>query len=208
MTLRLEHSPLEKVRLWVEILAFAAAGCWALYTFIYQTRIAPAFVPGHEVFALSMQQLASTRSGTIQRVQLTIRNDGTVDVDTAALAVNVQGTATPALRWVTIASPNSAVLHSPNLDSWTVLQTYGRLLDGAAGGHSHLLLRPGDAFDLQFLVTVPRADHLLVVTVDTSYGRYPIRSHSVAVRLVRGANGHVGLSGKADQTNFVQYFGV
>jgi hypothetical protein len=36
-TFRIEQSPLEKVRLWVEIAAFAAAGCWALYTFVYQT---------------------------------------------------------------------------------------------------------------------------------------------------------------------------
>lgn len=208
---RLEQSPLEKVRLWVEILAFAAAGCWAIYTFVYQTQIAPAFIPAHEVFDISVQRLATTPSGTIQRVQLTVRNDGTVDVDSAALAVNVYGTAAPAVRWVTIATPNSVALHAANSDLWGVLQSYGRLLDGAVDGqpHNHLLLRPGDSFNLPLLVAVPRDDHLLLVSVDTSYERYPIPTHSVDVRLVRGVNGRVNLSVvRADDTSFVQYFGV
>jgi hypothetical protein len=176
-TFRVEQSPLEKVRLWVEILAFAAAGCWAIYTFIYQTQIAPAFIPGHEVFSVSVQRLASTASGSIQRVQLTVRNDGTVDVDTTALTLNVYATAASALRWKTVASPNSVVLHFPSPQSWSILQAYGRLFDGAVGGQSgnHLLVRPGDSFNIVVLAAVPREDHVLRVDVDTSYARYPIR---------------------------------
>jgi hypothetical protein len=209
-TFRVEQSPLEKVRLWVEIIAFAAAGLWAIYTFIYQTQIAPAFIPAHEVFAVSVQRLASTTSGSIQRVQLTIRNDGTVDVDTAALALNVYSAATSSLRWQTSASPNSFELHFPNLQSWSVRQAFGHLFDGAVGGQrkNHILLRPGDSFDLEFPVAVPREDHLLRVEVDTSYYRYPIRTDSVAVRLVRRANGTVELSGKYYEVNFGKYFGV
>jgi hypothetical protein len=197
------------VRLWVEILAFAAAGCWAIYTFIYQTKIAPAYIPADEIFSISVRRLASTTSGSIQRVQLTIRNDGTVDVDTAALAINVYAAAVPSLHWETVAAPNSFVLHFPT-QSWTVLQAFGRLLDGATGGQrdNHLLLRPGDSFDLPFLVAVPREDHLLRVDIDAAYFRSPIRANSIPIRLVRRANGAAGLSGKFPQTNFSEYFGV
>jgi hypothetical protein len=198
------------VRLWVEILAFAAAGAWAIYTFVYQTQIAPTFVPAHEVFAISIQRLASTPSGSIQRVQLTIRNDGTVDVDTAAVALNVYAAASPSIRWQTEAAPNSFTLHFPSPKSWSVLQAYGRLLDGAIGGqrHNHIILRPGDSVDIPLLVTVPREDHVVLVEVDTTYYRYPIRSNSIAARLVRRPDGAVGLSGKYVEINFDQYFGV
>jgi hypothetical protein len=157
-----------------------------------------------------VQRLASTASGAIARVQLTIRNDGTVDVDTPALALNVYGADTHSLRWQTIASPNSFVLHFAKDRSWSVLQAYGRLYDGATGGQrkNHLLLRPGDSVDLALIVEVPREDHLLRVDVVTSYYRYPIRANSIPVRLVRKANGAVDLSGKYFQTSFVQYFGV
>ncbi len=209
MTLRLEQSPLEKVRLWVEILAFAAAGCWALYTFIYQTRIAPAFVPAHEVFAVSLQRLASTPSGSVQRVQLAIRNDGAVDVDTAALAINIYAAAEPALRWERIASPHLMIQHELNLESLHVLQSLGRLYDGAVDGQrgNLMLLRPGDDTDYQLLVTVPREDHLLVVEVNTVYARYPIRPR-IAVRLMQKPSGDIDFSGRYDNTSFVQYFGV
>jgi hypothetical protein len=208
-TFRIEQSPLEKVRLWVEIIAFAAAGCWALYTFVYQTRIAPAFVPAHEVFSVSAQRLVSTASGSIQRVQLTIRNDGTVDVDTAALAVNVFGTPASGLRWQTISSGHLISLHDPKLESLRVLQSYGRLFDGAVDGQrdNTVLLHPGDSFDYQFLVNVPREDHLLLVGVNTVYARYPIRPR-IAVQLARRSNGAIDFTGTYENINFVHYFGV
>jgi hypothetical protein len=208
--LHIEQSPLEKVRLWVEILAFAAAGAWAIYTFVYQTQIAPAFVPAHEVFAVSVQRLASTASGNVARVQLTIRNDGTVDVDTAALALNVFAAATPNLRWQTVATPQTVVLHSDKAESWSVLQAYGHLYDGAVGGQrNHLVLRQGDSTDLVLLVAVPREDHLLRVDVHTSFDRFPIRRNSVAVKLLRRPNGAVDLYGHyPGGVDFTQYFGV
>jgi hypothetical protein len=208
--LHIEQSPLEKVRLWVEILAFAAAGVWAIYTFVYQTQIAPSFLPAHEVFTVSVQRLASTASGSVQRVQIRIHNDGWVDVDTAALALNVYATAASDVRWQTVAATNSYMLHFPNTKSWTVIQAYGRLLDAATGGqrHNHLLLRPGDSFDLAVLAAVPREDHVVLVEVDTAYDRYPIRANSIAIRLVRKPDGAIVLSGNYPETNFVQYFGV
>jgi hypothetical protein len=208
--LRIEQSPLEKVRLWVEILAFAAAGAWAIYTFVYQTQIAPSFVPAHEVFTVSVQRLASTASGSIQRVTLTIRNDGTVDVDAIALALNVYAATAPGLRWQTEVAPNSFTLHFPDPQSWGVVQAYGHLYGAATLGrpNNHMLLRPGDTTDLVFLTTVPREDHVLRVDVDTGYGRFPIGAKSFTLRLVRRANGSVALVGKYPAINFVDYFGV
>jgi hypothetical protein len=193
--IRIEQSPLERARLWVEIIAFAAAGCWAIYTFLYQTRIAPALVPAHEVLAVSVERLASSPVGTIQQVRLTIKNDGAVDVDTAAFALDVYGAAAVGLRWHTVVTHFAIRLHEPTPGSWRILQALAFVGDGALAGkpNSHILLRPGDSFDIPVLVTVPRYDHLLRVYVDTAYARYPIRPR-MAVRLARLSNGRNRLS--------------
>src|SRR5215471_14034803 len=87
--LRLEQTPLERARLWVEIAAFVAAGAWAIYTFVYQTRIAPLFLPPHEIVSMNAQRLGETPANYLERVDVTLRNDGNVDVDTAALTITV-----------------------------------------------------------------------------------------------------------------------
>lgn len=205
----IELSPLEKGRLWVEIVAFAAAGCWAFYTFSYQAWIAPSRLPAHQVLSVSVKRLASTQSGTIQQVVVNIRNDGAADVDTAAYAFNIYGASAAGLRWQSIATPNDFVLRDLKPESWSLLQASGRLFSGAVDGPrgNHILLRPGDSFDLSMVVVVPREDRLLQVHLDISYARYPILPRVPAELAHTGAG--VELSGKnVPVTDIVTYFGV
>jgi hypothetical protein len=206
--IRIEHSPLERARLWIEIIAFGAAGCWAIYTFLYQTRIAPALLPAHENFSFKVERLASTASGSVAQVRLTIKNDGTVDVDTAALALNVYGASANGLRWGTIGTPTRVILREP-VGGWKTLQAVGFLEAGAVGGKpgSHFLLRPGDSLDISVPLVVPSGDHLLRVYMNTTYARYPIQP-PVLVRLVRAPDGTVDLSGNYPSTAFDSYFGI
>lgn len=150
-----------------------------------------------------------TGSGTLERLQLTIRNNGTVDVDTAALVLNVFGSTASGLRWKTTVSPNAFNLHELKPESLHTLQSLARLLDGAIEGKrgTHLVLRPGDSFDIPLLVTVPHDDRLLAVQVDTVYARYPIEPR-IHAQLVRTADGSVDLSTTSAKVDFSTYFGV
>jgi hypothetical protein len=211
--LRLEQSPLERARLWVEIAAFLAAGCWAVYTFIYQTRIAPLFVPSHEMASISAQRLSETPSNYLERVEVTIRNDGTVDVDTAALAIAVLGAeAGKDLKLRSKTATAETVYREIPASSWTAVGGYGMLFAGATAGHrgQHLILRPGDSVPLDRLVVVPRKYRVLAVQFQTIYDRYPI-SRLVDVK-IQNREGVVTLKSKPTTggfgVNFDAYFAV
>jgi hypothetical protein len=161
----------------VEIAAFVAAGCWAVYTFVYQTRIAPLFQPAHETASINAQRIGETASNYLERVTVTLRNDGNVDVDTAALATSVLG----------LEGGKDTVLHSHlvgaealyrqiPLSSWTAVGGYGQLFAGAIDGPRgrHLIMRAGDVVPLERLFVVPRKYRVLAIQFQTVVDRYPI----------------------------------
>jgi hypothetical protein len=207
--LRLEQTPLERGRLWIEIAAFIAAGCWAVYTFVYQTKIAPLFQPPHEVVSVSAQRLATTPSNYLERVEVSMHNDGNVDVDTAAIALSVYGTkAQGALALHSSSAPAESVSREIPVSAWTPVGGYGLLLDGSVEGHrgQHFILRPGDSVPFQQLIVVPRAYDALLVELQTIFDRYPI-SPRIAVRLVE-KNGAITLKSKGVSIDLETYFGV
>jgi hypothetical protein len=207
--LRLEQSPLERGRLWVEITAFIAAGAWAIYTFVYQTRIAPLFFPAHEIVSMSAQRVAETPANYLERVDVMLRNDGNVDVDSAAFALTVFGaTAGKYLALHSSASKYASVYREIPSGSWTPLGAYGMLLDGAVDGRRgrHLIMRPGDSVPLEQLIVVPRRYRVLLAEVHTIFDRYPINPR-IAVTLENKA-GAVFLKGKGDSIDLEAYFGV
>lgn len=198
--LRLEQSPLERARLWAEIAAFVAAGCWAVFTLVYQTRIASLFVPAHETASISAQRLSETSSNYLERVEVTMRNDGTIDVDTAALAISVLGIdAGKDLALHSSDRAAQAVYRAIPAASWTPVGGYGLLFAGAMDGNPgrHLILRPGDSAPLERLIVVPRKYRVLAVQFQTIFGRYPI-SRRVDVQ-VQNRAGMVRL--KVNNTN-------
>jgi hypothetical protein len=207
--LRLEQSPLERARLWVEIAAFVAAGCWAVYTFVYQTRIAPLFLPPHERIAIDARRLAETPSNYLERIEVTIYNDGKVDVDTAAVAISVYGAKRGSdLALQSRSAKDEIVSREIPLSSWTPVAGYGMLLDGATNGHphEHFILRPGDNSSVMRLVVVPRTYNVLYLRFQTIFDRYPITPR-IPVRL-QNSNGAVTLVSSGVSIDTEAYFGV
>jgi hypothetical protein len=207
--LRLEQSPLERARLWVEIAAFVAAGCWAVYTFVYQTRIAPLFFPPHERIAIDARRVAETRSNYLERIEVTIYNDGNVDIDTAAVAMGLFGAnpgADLALR--SRSTTDEVATREIPLRSWTPVGGYGMLLDGAVNGHphEHFLLRPGDNAPITRLFVVPRRYQALYLRFQTIFDRYPVRPR-VKVTL-QNTGGAITLNADAVSIDTEAYFGV
>ncbi|MFY9663544.1 MAG: hypothetical protein WAL67_06745 [Candidatus Cybelea sp.] len=206
--LHLEQTPLERARLWVEIAAFIAAGAWAIYTFVFQTRIAPLFLPPHENISMNTQRVAETPANYLERVEVTIRNDGDVDIDTAALVITVFGaTAGKDLALDSSATKHTMAYRQMPDSAWTPVGAYGMLLNGAVGGAPrHLIMRPGDTVPLQQLIVVPRKYRVLEVKIQTIYDRYPI-SQRVPARLYN-ENGAVILKSKGFGVDLEAYSGV
>jgi hypothetical protein len=207
--LRIEQSPLERARLWVEILAFLAAGCWALYTFIYQTKIAPSLLPPHEIVSVDVRRVAQLPSAYVERLNVTIHNDGSVDVDTIAFAENVYGVEGAALSNLHEVKSGPVVVYNDVPDeSWKVVQSTALLFDGAVSGKRgmHITLRPGDSATLQYVVVVPRTYRVVRVAIQTMFDRYPIAPR-IPVQLVREKNA-VLLQADFISISYDSYFGV
>lgn len=206
--LHLEQTPLERARLWVEIAAFIAAGAWAIYTFVFQTRIAPLFLPPHENISFNTQRVAETPADYLERVEVTLRNDGNVDIDTAALAISVFG-ANPGkdLTLDSSATKNLMIYRQIPDNAWKPVGAFGMLLDGAVDGRPrHLIMRPGDTVPFQQLVVVPRKYRVLQLKIHTIYARYPISPRLPAK--LRNENGAVTLKSNGAAVDLEAYSGV
>jgi hypothetical protein len=143
-------------------------------------------------------------------LDVTLHNDGNVDVDTAALTISVFGAKGPKLALRSTVTPTEIDYRAIPESAWTTLASSGRLLDGAVGGHrrEHILLRPGDSFPLPRLIVVPRGYDILWVHFSTVFGRYPIAPR-IAVSLQQNArDGVVTLKSNSVTIDLSSYFGV
>jgi hypothetical protein len=179
--LHIALSPLERTRLYVEIAAFLAAGIWGVYTFVYQTHIAPMFETGHEVVTGDVTRIGTTPTGYIERVNITILNDGPSPVDTAATAFNLYGLRDDHLSPAKIVNEKNITIaeegHEP--DHWTLIGSFGDLRASAITGDpdSHIILNPNDSAHIEFLAIAPRGRFTaLRLLTDTLYVRYPFAS--------------------------------
>jgi hypothetical protein len=196
-SLHIHLSPLERTRLWVEILAFLAAGVWGVYTFVYQTSIAPLFDQAHEIVAVSLTPIAVTRGANAERVQVTLHNDGRVAVDYAGFAANLYGLSdlrqdrafNKKLHNVLVSEGSAVANH------WQLASSYGELFTASLGGPKgkHLILNPGDSVGLEYPSIVPRGRYLaLKLNLAVSFVRYP-NNVAVPLQLVRGPDGAYSL---------------
>jgi hypothetical protein len=184
--LRIEQPRLERARLWAEIAALLAAGCWGIHTFLYQTWIVPTHLPPREVISLDARRIAPLPSNYVGRVSVTLHNDGAVDTDTAALAESVYAASADAFSDLRSSASSTVINYGSPPNTWRVARSRGILFAGAVlgDGRTHLILRPGDSVTLQFVAVVPRRYTALRVTLETIFGRYPIEPR-VAVKLVK-----------------------
>jgi hypothetical protein len=177
----------------VEIAAFVAAGIWGVYTFVYQTHIAPLFETAHETITGDVTRIGTTPAAYIERVTVTIRNNGQVPVDTAGMAFNLYGLRDVHQAPAAIKRPNGVVIaeQSTTPDSWTLLGSYADLRASVQTGDpgSHVILNPDDSARIEFLAVAPRGRYTaLKLSTDTIYVRYPFTT-KIPVTLVRDAGG-------------------
>jgi hypothetical protein len=84
----------------VEVIAILLAGMWALYVFVFENEIRPAFAPPTPSFTVEMRHVGDDRNLAVVRVEVTLRNPGSADVkflgySLTALGSKVDGVASP-----------------------------------------------------------------------------------------------------------------
>jgi hypothetical protein len=82
---------LRTIRDIVEIVAIIAAGIWAFYTFIYETRILPAFTEPQANISETFEKVSEHNGLIGVRLVTTIKNVGTVRTNFLAFFVTVGG---------------------------------------------------------------------------------------------------------------------
>ena len=84
---------------------------------------------------MNTQRVAETPANYLERVEVTIRNDGDVDIDTAALVITVFGaTAGKDLALDSSATKHTMAYRQMPDSAWTPVGAYGMLLNGAVDG--------------------------------------------------------------------------
>ena len=170
------HSHPSRVEHWrhvVEIAAFIAAACWALYVFVYQERIKPESSPPrlHATFAIEQHQLRGAR--TFVKVNLELKNFGESVASLGVVNVNVYG--------VTYASKISAYTVAPAPAPSAVpgpiqlghalapgperfLDTFTNVYGSFGAGKKFLNIGPNGSGDESFAFAVPagNVDALLI----------------------------------------------
>lgn len=199
-SLRIHQTPLERGRLWVEIGAFLAAGIWAVYTFVYQTHIVPLLEPAHEVISGDVTRIGQTHGHYVERVQITLQNNGSVPVDTAGLAIDLLGLQDLSKVRTDRQHRNNVLIGETSRapTDWRMLGNYADLFGASQDGapSTHVILYPQDFARIQFLSIIPRGQYsALRLIADTSFVRYPTHE-KIPERLERDANGALGLSSK------------
>jgi hypothetical protein len=87
--LRLPHA--RALREIVEVVAILLAGIWALYVFVFENEIRPALAPPAPTFDVEMRHVGDDRNLAVIRVEVTMRNPGTADVNFLGYSVTVLG---------------------------------------------------------------------------------------------------------------------
>jgi hypothetical protein len=201
--LHLELSPLERARLWVEIIAFVAAGAWAIYVFVYQTHIAPLLEPPHMTVTTEVSRVGETPNAYVERSRITLTNDGRVPFDVAALAVNLYGVHPNGTTGYAVTKRNGIVIGEAYLsvgDSDNTLIASNASLNAAAQGGfrgRHVIMQPGDSVHMDLPAFVPRGRYdALMLATTIIYVRYPFSS-TVPIRLTRTKNGGLDVTSSA-----------
>jgi hypothetical protein len=101
LSLRARHT--RSLRDIVEVVALLIAGFWALYVFVYENRIVPALAPPTPSISINMRHVGNDGNLAVIRLDETIRNAGTTEVNFLGYSVTVFGS-----RIVPFASPQPA----------------------------------------------------------------------------------------------------
>jgi hypothetical protein len=105
----------------VEVVAILLAGMWALYVFVFENEIRPAFAPPTPSFTVDMRHVGDDRNLAVVRVEVTLRNPGSADVKFLGYALTVLGS-----KVVAAASPLPAAAADPFDNKLEAYNTYSK----------------------------------------------------------------------------------
>ncbi len=186
----------EQLRTAVEIVAIAAAGIWALYTFVYEQRIKPlAEAPAFSVPTTVDQQRAS--NGVVfLTIHKRLVNTGNVSIDIAAESLSVYGERIAGtMRAQRVESPTLMEVRADvPRQRVALLFSFAKLRSGAIGGpNTNFYLPPHSSAEEDFLVAVPARAYPVVSIVRKDYiAKAPIRP-KIPIRIVANRYGAYGL---------------
>jgi hypothetical protein len=74
-----------------EVAAILLAGIWALYVFVFENEIRPAFAPPTPSFAVEMRHVGNDRNLEVIRIGVTLHNPGSANVNFLSYSITVLG---------------------------------------------------------------------------------------------------------------------
>ncbi|HTU81763.1 MAG TPA: hypothetical protein VMF61_06515 [Candidatus Acidoferrales bacterium] len=166
MNLRPVHA--RTLREVAEVVAIVLAGAWALYVFVYENRIAPAFAPVAPSFSIALRHVGNDGNLAVIRLDEAIRNPGSTVVGFLGYSVTVLGS-----NVVARASPRPAN-HQPFVDTLEAYYTFTQPVPvfreafvtaaGDPNSGKGLFVEPGQttAFARELYVPLRRFDRLTV----------------------------------------------
>ncbi|MFC0387344.1 hypothetical protein [Muricoccus vinaceus] len=151
----------------VQTLAIVGAGAWAVYTFIYEARIAPGLAPPTVSVSTALERVGRRGDLVAIRSTVTRRNVGQTEVRVLGLTYNVVGVRVRFAGEGALPAPPSAGAVAQARDyveePGEVLLRQGILFEGAAGSPGDPSgLNPGEAVsrDLIFYADPSRYDSI------------------------------------------------
>lgn len=190
----------------VQTLAIAAAGAWAVYTFIYEARIKPSLAPPAVSVTTTLAKVGERDDRVAIRSTVTRTNVGQTGVRVLGLTYNVVGIkarfepgrndalATPTAGRSAIDEARDYVLSDPG----EVILRQGVLFAGAADGPAPASdLNPGEAVSRDLIVYADRSKFDSVrFKVGLAYGK--IDEDAVPLRIAGSPNEEITIVPKAD----------
>lgn len=166
----------------VQTLAIVGAGAWAVYTFIYEAKIAPGLAPSSVSVTSTLERVGQREDLVAVRSTVTRTNVGQTEVRVLGLTYNVLGvrmrfadppTAGTTPRNLSGLGSTAEAKYYDEAESGEVLLRHGVLFEGATASPSGpSALNPGEAVsrDLIFYADPTRFDSIRFL-VELSYAK-------------------------------------
>jgi hypothetical protein len=200
-TLRVHSVPTtaEQLRMIVEIVAIAAAGLWALYTFVYVQRIVPLSEPATFSVPTVVEQGSTVNGVAFLTIHKRLENTGNVPIDIAAEALSVYGEKLirGSTRYSRLETPTNARLEAdvPRRPV-ALLFSIAKLRSGAVGGNQGTsFVTPAHSSEEEtYLIAVPVKSYPVISIRRIDYVEKAPIFPKIKVKIIKGLFGAYDLT--------------
>jgi hypothetical protein len=195
-TLRVHSVPTtaEQLRMIVEIVAIAAAGLWALYTFVYVQRIVPLSEPASFSVPTVVEQGSTVNGVAFLTIHKRLENTGNVPIDIAAEALSVYGERLVhgSTRYIRFETPtNSRMRADVPVRPVALLFSFAKLRSGALHGNPRTaFFTPAhSSAEETYLIAVPVKSYPVILVTRRDYVRKAPIFPKIDVKIVKNRAG-------------------